>query len=265
MKMIDQMRQQQAWQAQKSSSPLPIILGAVIAFGIGLLGVSGVVRAPTLFQQKAQKAAPAEQRDAAPAEVTVDTSTLRIGRSETAPLLKICMPMQKLGFSKDQPVEPGDLYRILQTGSALSRIASVAGIKQNAVDDAGFATLWADVADCIYRQNGWMICDPDNRALAVEAAVALIRQASTAAKSIKTPDTGNFAKAAATVQGKHTPNREYLLQTANAAKARVLSGVRNYATEGRLVASDFGMFAPAEITEVLRETKVTRDACAARN
>lgn len=54
MKMIHEMRQQQAWEAQKRSGPLPIIVGAVIAFGIGLLGISGVVRAPNLFPPKTQ-------------------------------------------------------------------------------------------------------------------------------------------------------------------------------------------------------------------
>lgn len=264
MKMIHEMRERQVWEQQKSSSPLPIILGAVIAFGIGLLGVTGVVRAPVIFQQKTQMV-PVAPRDAKPAEVTVDTSAHRIGRAETAPLLKTCMPMQKLGFERNQAIEPGDMYRILQTGSTFSRIASAAGIRQNAMDDAGFATMWADVADCIYRQNGWMICDPDNRALAVEAASTLVRQASAAAKSIKTPDTSDFGKTMATIQGKHAPNREYLVQSANAAKARVLSGLRNYAAEGRLTASDFGLFAPSEITQVLRETKIARDACASRN
>ena len=43
MKAIEQIRLQQALQAQKSAGPLPIILGAVIALGIGLLGASGVV------------------------------------------------------------------------------------------------------------------------------------------------------------------------------------------------------------------------------
>lgn len=265
MKMIHEMRQQQSWEAHKSASPLPIILGAVIAFGIGLLGVSGVVRAPTLLQAKTQMV-PVAPRDAAkPAEVTIDTGRPRIGRAEAAPLLKTCMPMHKLGFGKNQPVEPGDLYRILQAGSTFSRIASAAGIKQNAMDDAGFATLWAEVADCIYRQNGWMICDPDNRALAIEAANTLVRQASAAAKSVKSPDTSEFSKTMATIQGKHAPNREYLVQNANAAKARVLSGLRNYAADGRLTASDFGLFAPSEISQVLRDTKITRDACAARN
>lgn len=264
MKMIHEMRERQAWEQPRNQSPLPIILGAVIAFGIGLLGVSGVVRAPVLFQAKTQMVQVAS-RDARPTEVTIDTSARRIGRAETAPLLKSCMPMHKLGFRPEQAVEVGDLYRILQTGSTFSRIASAAGIKQNAVDDAGFATLWADVADCIYRQNGWMICDPDNRALAVEAASTLMRQVSAAAKSAKTADTSDFSKTMAAIDGKHAPNRDYLVQNANAAKARVLSGLRGYVADGRLTSADFGIFAPSEISQVVRDTKVTRDACATRS
>lgn len=261
--MIHEMRERQVWEQQKSSSPLPIIIGAVIAFGIGLLGVSGAVRVPTLLQARTQMVAVAP-RDAKPAEVTVGTSMHRIGRAETAPLLKTCAPFAKLGYEHVDRVPPGDLYRILQTASGFSRIASAAGIRQNAVDEAGFASLWADVADCVYRQNGWTICDPDNRALAVEAASTLVRQTSAAAKSLKTPDS-DFSKTMATIHGKHAPNRNYLVQSANAVKARVLSGLRNYASEGRLTASDFGLFAPSEITQVLRDTKVARDACASRN
>jgi RNase H-fold protein (predicted Holliday junction resolvase) len=265
MKMVNEMRQRQTWEAHKSASPLPIILGAVIAFGIGLLGVSGAVRVPTLLQAKTQTVLVAPRDAAKPAMVAIDTGPRRLGRAEAAPLLKICMPMHKMGRGKDQPIEAADLYRILQAGSAFSRIASATGIKQNAMDDVGFATMWADVADCIYRQNGWMICDPDNRALAVEAAVTLVRQASAAEKTAKTPDTGSFARTVARVQGKHAPSRDYLVQNANAAKSRVLAGLRNYVSEGRLTASDFGMFAPSEITQAVRETTATRDACAARN
>lgn len=264
MKMIHEMRERQAWEQPKSTSPLPILLGAVIAFGIGLLGVTGVVRAPGLLQSKTQTVQ-VTPREANPAGIPVDTSGHRIGRAEAAPLLRTCMPLHALGFKRDHPVEVGDLYRILQTGSTFSRIASAAGIKQNAVDDVGFATLWADVADCIYRQNGWMICDPDNRALAVEAATTLMRQVVAAAKSAKTPDTSDFSKTIATIQGKHAPNRDYLVQSSNAAKARVLTGLRGYVADGRLTASDFGMFAPSEITQLVRETKVTRDACATRS
>jgi hypothetical protein len=264
MKMIHEMRERQVWEQHKSSSPLPIILGAVIAFGIGLLGVSGVVRVPVLLQSKTQMV-PVAARDAKPAEVAIDTSGHRLGRAETAPLLKMCVPFSRLGFEHVDRVPPGDLYRILQTASGFSRIASAAGIKQNAVDEAQFASVWGDVADCIYRQNGWMICDPDNRALAVEAASTLVRQTSAAARSAKTAAAADTSKTMVTIHGKHAPSRDYLVQSANAATARVLSGLRNFAADGRLTASDFGMFAPAEITQVLRDTKVARDACAAKN
>ena len=140
MKMIHELRQQQAWEAHKKASPLPIILGAVIAFGIGLLGVSGVVRAPTLMQAKTQMV-PVAPRDAGPAEVTIDTSSHRLGRAETAPLLKLCVPFSRLGFEHVDKVPPGYLYRILQTASGFSRIASVAGIKQNAVDEVSSGGL----------------------------------------------------------------------------------------------------------------------------
>jgi len=255
--MIHEIRQQQAWQAQKGSSPLPIILGAVIAFGIGLLGVSGIVRAPSLLQAKTQTIPVAPREAAKPAEVAIDTSARRTGRAETAPLLKTCVPFSKIEFDHVDKALPGDLYRILQTASGFSRIASAAGIKQNAVDEAQFASVWAEVADCIYRQNGWVMCDADNRALAVEAAVTLIRQLSTAAKADKQSDPREKRPFAM-----DSRDRAYALRNADAIKGRVLSSLRTHASEGRLTAGDFGIFAPSEITQAIRETKVTRDACA---
>ncbi|MGD9922450.1 MAG: hypothetical protein AB7V13_13555 [Pseudorhodoplanes sp.] len=259
MKMIHEMRERQAWEQQKTAGPLPIILGAVIAFGIGLLGVSGAIRAPTLLQAKTQMV-PVAPRDGATAGIRIDTSSQRIGRAETAPLLKLCVPFSRLGFEHVDRVPPGDLYRILQTASGFSRIASVAGVKQNAVDEAQFAAVWGDVADCIYRQNGWMLCDPDNRALAVEAATTLVRQLSTAVKADKQSDAPDGKRSAT-----RTQERAYALRNAHAIKTRVLASLRTHASERRLIASDFGLFTPSEIAQIIRETKVTRDACAARN
>ena len=48
-------------------------------------------------------------------------------------------------------------------------------------------------------------------------------------------------------------------------KSRVLDGLRHQVSEGRVIASDFGMFAPAELLQVVRETKVQRDACAKKS
>ncbi len=259
MKMIHEMRKQQALEGQKSASSLPIILGAVIAFGIGLLGMSGIVRVPTLLQAKTQSV-PVAPRDAAPAGVKIDTSSHRVGRAETAHLLKLCVPFSRLGFEHVDKVPPGDLYRILQTASGFSRVASMAGIKQNAVDEARFAAVWGEVADCIYRQNGWMLCDPDNRALAVEAATTLIRQLSAATKADKQADPREKKSFSMSAQ-----ERAYALRNADAIKARVLASLRTHAREGRIIAEDFGLFTPSEITQAVKGTKVTRDACAGRN
>ena len=130
----------------------------------------------------------------------------------------------------------------------------------SAIDDAQFAAVWAEVADCVYRQNGWVLCDPDNRAFAVEAATTLIRQLSTAAKTEKFVDPRDLRPF-----GLDGQQRAYALQNAGAIKGRVLAGIRTQVSEGRLTAGDFGMFAPSEITQIVRETKATRDACAARN
>ena len=55
------------------------------------------------------------------------------------------------------------------------------------------------------------------------------------------------------------------LQNAQSAKGRVMDGVRHQVSEGRLISSDFGMFAPAEVLQVVRETKSLRDGCAKRS
>lgn len=111
MKTIHDMRERRTWQQHRHASPLPIVLGGVIAFGIGLLGVSGIIRTPNLFPQKTQTPAVAPNEASAPG-VAIDTAAARIGRAETAPLLKTCMPMQKPGVDPDQSVKHGDLYRI---------------------------------------------------------------------------------------------------------------------------------------------------------
>jgi hypothetical protein len=60
-------------------------------------------------------------------------------------------------------------------------------------------------------------------------------------------------------------NRDYALQNAQSAKGRIMDGLRHQVSEGRLIGSDFGMFAPAEVLQVVRETKAQRDACAKRS
>jgi hypothetical protein len=260
MKIVHELRERRAFEQPKSSSPLPIVLGAIIAFGIGLLGVSGIVKMPVFnagprTMAVAVPVAATERKD----EVVIEASSGRTGRAETAPLIKVCIPLQRLGIGRDQAVESGDIYRILWAASSMSRVAAAAGIKQKAIDDVEFAAIWADVADCIYRQNGWVLCDPDNRALAVEAANTFVRQLTVAAKADKSD-----AKEAVRMM-RQGMNRDYALQNAQSAKGRIMDGLRHQVSEGRLIASDFGMFAPAEVLQVVRETKAQRDACAKRS
>jgi len=261
MKIVHEMRTRRAFEQQKSSGPLPIILGAVIAFGIGLLGVSGIVKmsffnpGPTTT---AAVAVPAGANDTK-AEIVIPASSSRTGRAETAPLLKMCIPLQRLGIPREMGIESRDIYRVLWAASSMSRVAAVAGVKQNAIGDVEFTAIWAEVADCIYRQNGWVLCDPDNRALAVEVANAFLRQLSSAAKADK-PDPKDPIRVT-----RPGANRDYALQNAQSVKSRVLDGLRHQVSEGRVIASDFGMFAPAELLQVVRETKVQRDACAKKS
>lgn len=256
--MIHEIRRQQSWQAHNSAGPLPIILGAVIAFGIGLLGVSGIVRAPTLHQIKTRIVQAVPHDAVQPAAVTIDTSGKRLGNAEAAPLLKLCVPFSKLGFGRE--ARPGELYRVLQTASGMSRVAALTGIRQKVVDDVQFAAIWADIADCVYRQNGWMLCDPDNRAFAVEAASTFVRQLAAVDKAETFVDGAKVRPF-----GLKGEQRAYAFQNAGAVKDRVLSGIRAQVAAGRITASDFGMLVPSEITQAIRDTKATRDGCAARN
>jgi hypothetical protein len=259
MKIVHEMRMRRAFEQQKSSGPLPIILGVVIAFGIGLLGVSGVVKMSLFTAGSTVAAAVPGGANDGKAEVVIPASSSRTGRAETAPLIKTCIPLQRLGIPREMGIEPGDIYRLLWAASSMSRVAAVAGIQQKAVDDVEFAAIWADVADCIYRQNGWVLCDPDNRALAVEAANTFLRQLSAAAKADR-PD----AKDPMRIMRRGV-SREYALQNAQSVKGRVMDGLRHQVSEGRVTASDFGMFAPAELLQVVRETRVQRDTCARRS
>lgn len=258
MKIVHEMRERRAFEPPKSTSPLPVILGAVIAFGIGLLGVSGIIKMP-VFNQGPKTMAIAVPAGASEGrtQVTIEAGSHRIGRAEVAPLIKACVPLERLGIPRDKSIEAGDIYRILWAASSMSRVAAAAGIKQKAIDDVEFTAIWADVADCVYRQSGWVLCDPDNRALAVEAANTFVRQLAVAAKADKADPKDPRSARSAT-------NRDYILQNAQSARSRIMDGLRHQVSEGRLISSDFGMFAPAEVMQAVRDTKPVRDACAKR-
>jgi hypothetical protein len=108
-------------------------------------------------------------------------------------------------------------------------------------------------------QNGWTLCDADNRALAVEATINLVRQV----KAASTPRAeSDFDKVATKAGLKRKQSREYQLYAARATRDRVLDNLRMRVSEGRFVPGDFGYFPPDEIAAVFKNTKPARDACA---
>jgi hypothetical protein len=252
--IIDQIRQQQAWAQPKKASIWPLILGIFAAFLVGGGGFYSWTKfkSSTPASRSGQDvAASAEQRPG-----VSFTEGKRIGRAETAPLLKTCVPLSKLGLDR-QPnkMAASDIYQLLQMAGNMTRIVAITGIKQDAVDGRDTAYLWADVADCVYRQNGWALCDPDNRALAVEAAAMLSRQVAIA-PSVKRESNG--------IPRRSDSERQYQLQTARNIKDRVLSTVRSRIEEGYLTASDFGILTHEDIRRTIGEATPKQNACASR-
>jgi hypothetical protein len=255
MKNVHDMRARKLYEPHHQPSPLPIILGAVIAFGIGLLGVSGIVKPPFLAQAHQRTMALAIPVGASTGSPASDMTDRRIGRAEAAPLLKACLPMQRLTSDGKGQTEIRALYRSLHSASTMSRVAAKAGLPHTTMDDAEFAAIWGEIADCVYRQNGWVLCDADNRALAAEAANTYIRQLSGAQAN----DPVRRLRAGARYA---SLNRDYVLQNALSLKTRMMAGLRQQVAEGRLIAADFGMFAPAEVLQAVVETAVVSNACA---
>jgi hypothetical protein len=262
---LNEIRERQALEASKQSSPVPIVIAAIAAFAFGAMAATGFVKLPAIFHKGGAKetaavAAAATERKADVVAVS-GSSWGRMGNAEKANVLLSCVPRHKLGMGGDigRKIETADIYKILQAGTQMTRVAAAFAAQPGMVDESAFASLWADVADCAMAQNGWTLCDPDNRALAVEATINLVRQV----KSAATPRAeSDFDKVASKVGLKRKQSREYQLYAARATRDRVLDSLRNRVKEGRFVASDFGYFPPEEIAKVLKETKPVRDACA---
>lgn len=269
--IIDQIREQQAWEAPKKSSTAGLVVGVLAAFGIGILLVMAWGALPQLSiaglnaggTQKfiavpVGTSGAAASASAAPSkpEVSIPTGG-RIGNASESNLLRACMParMGMAGMAKK------DIYNLLQTANQMMSVASIVGAQDVSVGAKGFSMLWADVADCVFRQNGYVLCDPDNRAFAVEAISAFVRQTQIAAAPEKSSE---FTRAMASLQGNKRQRLEHAMYNVRATRERVLGTLKMRAQEGRLIASDFGFFTPGEVTAAMRGAKPTADACASR-
>jgi hypothetical protein len=225
-------------QPSQRRSLTPAVAGAVAAFAVGALDVLCWHYLPAPRQWTLIPAI--DSSSTAP-----DFSGDRVGRATTAPFLKVCLTKDVLDIRHDVNIEPGTLLQILEASSSQSRLTKVLGApKQHAVLE--LAQMWGQVADCIYRQNSWQLCDIDNRALAVDAGNAFLRQAD---RIISQPETTYAAE----------PGEIPALALTT---DRVLDALRTRVRTGVLISSDFGPFVPSAIRHLLGETKSVQNDCA---
>ncbi|UPJ53012.1 hypothetical protein IVB30_17845 [Bradyrhizobium sp. 200] len=170
----------------------------------------------------------------------------RIGRPEVAPVVRSCI-FKVVDVGPDaQKMEPSAAYFILKAGTMQANVSAALGKSDRWSESQtiNLATSWGELANCIYAQDDRELCDPDNRAAAVEATTKFFA----------------FAKQTEGSTGK---------PAISASAARVLEGfgdrllimLKNHRRYGTLVAADFGSFAPSEIMRIMREEKETRDIC----
>jgi hypothetical protein len=170
----------------------------------------------------------------------------RIGRAETAPLLAACLTPDVLDVSKDD-VQPGTLLQILNAAGMQSRVTSLLGAKRQGVSTS-LATAWGKVADCVYRQNSWNLCDPDNRALAVDAVSAFVSNADEALAGA----------------GRKREVSSSDLRDLDGIRERILRSLQSRVRNGELIGADFGPLTPSAVKRILQETKTLKNGCADR-
>jgi hypothetical protein len=168
----------------------------------------------------------------------------RLGRPETAPVVRICI-FRLFNSGRDMmKMEPSAAYFILKAGSMQPNISTFAGRSDARFDShaAFLAAKWGELASCIYAQDDRELCDPDNRAAMVEA-------------------TTKFFSIAKQMQASNPPISAGDARVIENISDRLLNALKNHRRYGTLVAADFSSFAPSEIMRVMREETQTRDIC----
>jgi hypothetical protein len=208
-----------------------------IAFVGGFLVVGGWIWAPKISKliQSTFSGGPS---------VSLFADTNRIGRPETAPVLRSCI-FKVVDVGPDAAkMQPSAAYFILKAGSMQANVSAMLGKADRWSENQtiNLATSWGQLADCIYAQDDRELCDPDNRAAMVEATTKFFAFAKQTEAS-KPPISAGAARVIENISD------------------RLLNALKNHRRYGTLVASDFSSFAPPEIMRVMREETQTRDIC----
>jgi hypothetical protein len=248
MPSIRELREQKAYRQEEKSGIGSLIVGAIAAFALGALLVTGwgmlprLIKGATLLAGGAEKAGP-----------SFAPTSKRVGRAAAANLLPVCMG-HGYATSEGELELATQSYRMLQAGSSASRVGTLLGPQVGGVDAVNshaYALMWGKVADCVYGQNARTLCDRDNRALAVEAASSFVRQAELADKH----GPSGFVKAMQAVN-------DTKIEDVSVTRDRVVAALRARLREGHLIAKDFGSFPSGEIKRLLQDVTPMRNACA---
>jgi len=258
MPNIDDIRAELASRRPERSGATSTILAALGAFAVGGLLVLGWQFWPAATPSATPRSAGAPRE----AEVKISTTGDRLGQPAKAPLLQTCMTSRIMmggdgsyhspgggrrsnphhSSSEDAfPLDAAQLYAMLKITNTASALAS--SVPGGALSP--MASAWGMLAECVVNKDAAMLCDSNNRALAIEAVTNLVRQSD----SVLTK-----SNVSANLQ---------LSQLAN-VRERVLVAFRGHLRDGSIAAGDFGFFAPEAIKRLARETKPVRDACAAK-
>ena len=243
---IRDFRPEQATSHQGDRSDFAWLLGgALAAFVIGALAVFGWDQVPQLMRSVQTSGS----QDAANA--LSFAKGVRLGEATMAPMLRLCVPKKVLEVRDDSDVDLATIYKVLHQAAGASRSHGTPGQK-HADGDQGLAaaSVWSEVADCVYRQNGPAFCDPHNRAFAIEAANTFI---------------GAYGPELAASMSQHSDKSKgggELLRLLDNRKERVLDILRARVRDGRLIADDFGHMTPPEIKALLQDITPTRNLCA---
>ena len=208
----------------------------ILAFVGGFLAVGAWIWAPQISNAVSSLVSGAPS-------VSLFADASRIGRPENAPAIRGCVA-RVLDLGPDQKLEPSAMYFILKSGGMQVNVASMLG-KSNRDSESqtiNLASKWGELASCIFAQEDRELCNPDNRAAAVEAAskfFAYAKQAEAAKSTISADEARAF----------------------EIFSDRLLLMLKNHRRYGTLVAADFSSFASPEIMRAMREEKQTRDIC----
>ncbi|OCK56712.1 hypothetical protein [Bradyrhizobium sp. LMTR 3] len=105
--------------------------------------------------------------------VSMFADTNRIGRPETAPVVRSCI-FKAMDLGPDaNKMESSAAYFVLKAGSMQANVSAMLGKSDRWSENrtVNLANTWGQLASCIYALDDRELCDPDNRAAAVEATM----------------------------------------------------------------------------------------------